>query len=198
MLLDVDVDVVAVFLLADGEHLGPALRLEFAPHGLDLLDRFGAVGVIQADDVDADALQAADELGGLGLLPGDEAGGELEDGGGKVDFDELALGGGQELADVDVTGLGFGGETNGGKRQRQTGGDEIATGGFQGRVGRVEDKAPWPAASITPQPRPKLQLCQVNSLPLQRLSRHRSGLGQQSGHRAGMDNLPAVRAPTRP
>jgi hypothetical protein len=39
-----------------------------------------AVGVVEADDVDADALEVADELGGLGLPAGRDAGGELEQG----------------------------------------------------------------------------------------------------------------------
>ena len=44
---------------------------------------------------------------GFGVGPaGRDAGGELEHGGGKVDLDEFALGGGHQLADVDGALIG--------------------------------------------------------------------------------------------
>lgn len=111
--------VVSAVLFADGDHFGPALGLQLAADRLDLLDRGGAIGIVEADHVHADALDVADQLGGFGLLPGRDAGGEFQHGRGKVDLDELAFRGRHQLADIDGIDLGLSGIRGGRQRQRQ-------------------------------------------------------------------------------
>ena len=109
------------------------LRITYQP----LAEGHSTVGVIEAHDVDADAFEVADELGGFGLLPGGQLGGEFQHAGREIDLDEFALGGGHQLADIDIAGFGVGGEGGDGQHRGQAGGGNKETKVFHGELVEV-------------------------------------------------------------
>ncbi len=125
-LFEVDTDFLAFFL--DGDDAFPALGFEFGADLGEAFAEFGAIGVIDADDIDADGLEATEKVGDFGFLFLGESDGEADEVGFDVDLDELAAAGGWgECSEVDKAGGEvFGAEWGGEDGQGESGGREEA------------------------------------------------------------------------